>query len=214
MFEMYLSPKAAWDFIEKNRGRLEKESVLIAQREDGTEVFLTGDYGECWVFVDYMGNELYSEEICSQHDCEATIRKVYKHHLLIPDELMDSCVQEEIGEDDTEVEDEAQQIMDMIYEREDEMFLAAVDFLGKLLCVDDDVDTATAVNAYGIDVGQFIDNVLEYLAADFNVSVYRPTMIEAPDGSGEEILDEYPYDYLTEPDEDETKDGETEETGK
>lgn len=89
--------------------------------------------------------------------------------------------------------------MDMIYEREDELFLAAADFLGTVLCVDDEKDAVTAIQEYGIDIGMFVDSVFEYLAADFNVSAYRPTMCDGAE-SGEELLDEYPYDYLVDGD--------------
>lgn len=94
-------------------------------------------------------------------------------------------------EEDDEVDDE-QKILDVIYEREDEINQAIGDMLAVVLCEDD----ITAVKElYGAEfVSEVVDDFLQYLADNHNVSVYRPTLETDPE-TGEEILKEFPYGW-------------------
>ena len=94
-------------------------------------------------------------------------------------------------EEDDEVDGE-QKILDIIYEREDEINQAMGDFLAVVLCEND----ITAVKElYGAElVSEAVDDFLQYLADTHNVSVYRPTLETDPE-TGEEILKEYPYGW-------------------
>ena len=94
-------------------------------------------------------------------------------------------------EEDDEVDDE-QKILDVIYEREDEINQAVGDMLAVVLCEDD----ITAVKElYGAEfVSEVVDDFLQYLADNHNVSVYRPTLETDPE-TGEEVLKEFPYGW-------------------
>lgn len=210
MFKMYLLPKEVWAFITKNEERLTKESILVAEDGEFTDIFLTIDKDVPRIFVDYSGEEISSEEITSERDCRETVENMYRRYLLIPQEAMDNGVTEGCetlydpnapDEKDLTPEEEEQALMDEIYEREDELFLATAEFLGVALGVDENMDLIKAIHSYNVDIGKFLDSALECLAVDHNVSVYRPTMVPDPDNEAEEILEEYPYDYLTEPSE-------------
>lgn len=94
-------------------------------------------------------------------------------------------------EEEEEYEEE-QKILDIIYEREDELHQAMGDLLAIILCEDD----VTAVKElYGEAlVSEAVDDFLQYLSDMHNVSVYRPTLETDPE-TGEEVLKEFPYGW-------------------
>lgn len=191
MFTIHVVPKDIWSFVLGNSERLEKECVVVASDDSGAEICLSTAELDTYAIVYYDGKVLYSEKMINDCDAEETMARIYHDYLGVPDDLFD--------EYELTPEEEHQAMEDEIYEREDALFLAAVDFLTEILCIDekDQKDADTVIhNKYDIEISTFIDSVLEMLATDFLVSVYRPTFIpdeSAPDG---EILDEFPYEEL------------------
>lgn len=97
--------------------------------------------------------------------------------------------EEEIEEEENEID---QKTLDLIYEREDQLNQAMGDFLATILFEEDGV---AVKEIYGKElVSEAVDDFLQYLADQHNVSVYRPTLDTDPE-TGEEILKEFPYGW-------------------
>lgn len=97
--------------------------------------------------------------------------------------------EEEVEEEENEID---QKILDLIYEREDQLNQAMGDFLATILFEEDGV---AVKEVYGKElVSEAVDDFLQYLADNHSVSVYRPTLETDPE-TGEEILKEFPYGW-------------------
>lgn len=200
MYKIHLRSSDVWGFCLEQADRLEKEQIVIATSDQGIEVCLAGVEDELYVIV-YSGDKMiYSEKIINDKDADTTVAKIYKGYLGVygtPTPPVPPSPPADDGFDADMTPEEIHQAQeDIIYEREDELYLAAVDFLRTVMCIDDsndDLDLALR-EQYDVSVGTFIDGVLEMLAKQFFVSVYRPTFIPSEDSPEGEVLDEFPYD--------------------
>lgn len=80
----YLSASAVWDFVQKNKQRLEHEMAMIAENEDtGYSVCVTVESGICKV-VAFRGElQVYSEGCVDAEDCrDVCVNAVFRY--LIP----------------------------------------------------------------------------------------------------------------------------------
>ena len=126
-----------WSFFQKNKDRLEKEMVAIAENDDTDyAVYLTEDYGYPTFFVCKGDAEPeYEEGAISADDCLKTARKCYSQYLFPVSVCSQKSFQEDDDNDENEIEDNSQEIQDIMYEREDELRMALCDFLQVVLLV-------------------------------------------------------------------------------
>lgn len=192
MFEIHVVPKEAWTFILANQDKLEKERVVVASNDAGVEVCFTTAHLDTYAIV-YDGDKvLFSEKMINDFDAEDTLIKVYEQYLGVPHDVFDDVD----GDSD---EDTRQELEDEIYEREDALFLAAIDFLTEAFCIDEENDgdpEKIIRETYGVNIEKFIDAVMELIAKQFFVSVYRPTFIPNEDSPDGEVLEEFPYEEM------------------
>lgn len=176
----YVDPQnSIWDLFCENRDRLSKELVLIAEDDElGLEVCVTEENGAL-LFVVLDGGQIeFKGSRYDRTSSEATLQFIY-------DSFFKSSKTESeevnVSRDDYE---------DKIYEREDELYLAAADFLSVLLCKDDPFEVQDLHGEEFID--EFVDYICEYLRNECGISVYRPVIIDLDDGTEE--FEDYPYD--------------------
>ena len=183
--KIYLKPEDAWVFFCKNKARLEKEMVEVARSSCGEyTIYLTMDEALNPKFLVYeYGNDedpVYEEWCVNETDTENTALRVYKRYLYL--DLDD-------GEDGGE-EDIYQARDDEIYQREDALRLAMLDFLA---CALQERSGDDVVKTQGESfVAETLDYILEYISLDHGIPIYRPMFVDDPE-TGEEVFEEFPY---------------------
>ena len=193
---IYVNPKDVWNVFQKNRDKLEKEMVAIAENID-TEfaVYLTEEATLPKLIIYKGENKEYSERIISKDDCLLTAKRMYTKYLF-PIAVKDGVADfEHPQEYEDAYEPTRSDIDDFVYEREDELYMAALDFL-QVLSDSRTSGEFLAQHGDGI-IGIFLDDICEYLANEHSIPILRPMFIE-DEMTGEEIFVEYPYDETVE----------------
>lgn len=177
--KIHLKPENVWAFWEKNKERLQKEMVLVAQ-SDENKIYLSSENNLPYIYA-YKGETLDGREgMVNRMDASDTAYSFYSKYLV--KKSADAPPVSE--EDDDEVEDE----MDVIYEREDALAFAFRDFMQVVLEASEEEIDEFSVE----DMDSMLDSVLKVLSdTDHNLLIYRPTMME--DENGQEYVEEYPY---------------------
>lgn len=191
--DIHIPADKVWDFFQKNKDRCSKEMIAIAENTD-TEyaVYLTEENGYPSFSV-CKGDEApeYEEGAISESDCTDTAKRCYLKYLfpVIVRDDKTTILEEEDSEDGFETR---QDMEDAMYEREDELRLALCDFMQVALQEGD--DGVDIMDTYGVDmVDDILDFILEYMATELCLDIYRPTIIVDED-TGCELYTEYPYD--------------------
>lgn len=211
--KLHLATPKIWDYFFENVDRLQDNEDCIAENKDnGMSLYLTANSifpqlvlyaddrpvlyryirsrDECGVWAVYLITKFVAgveiERPAENEDkpkvIDLPMSRETNHEKRDTSEEVD-----DVGEDDEE-----QKILDVIYEREDELAQAMGDFLAVVLCEE---DGCAVKENYGKDlVSEAVDDFLQYLADNHNVSVYRPTLETDPE-TGEEILKEFPYGW-------------------
>ena len=205
--KVHVSPDNIWEFFQNNKGRLVDSKVVLAENTDtGYAVLLTNDYdGVANLIVERNEEKIYNNYEWEAYGCYKTYRNLIGTYLLpvvedtqpqpssernfsdydIPDDLPPN-VSVESAEDD-----ELQEMEDAQYEREDELLLATADYLS-IAMNEGAGDGGAIIEAYGTEfVNEVTDHILEYLASEQGVEIYRPTIFDGD--NGERMLIEYPY---------------------
>ena len=175
---VYIPADEVWSFFQKNKDRLEKEMVVIAENDDTDyAVYLTEDYGYPTFFVCKGDAEPeYEEGAISEDDCLKTARKCYSQYLFPVTVCSRKSFQEDDDNDENETEDNTQDIQDIMYEREDELRMALCDFLQVVLL--DDEENPDVESTYGSAmIDEILDHFLEYLGFEHSLPVYRPMFV-------------------------------------
>lgn len=189
---IHIPADEVWSFFHKNKDRLTKEMVAIAENTD-TEyaVYLTED--SCCsgypMFAVCKGDKEpeYEEGAINQSDCTETAKKCYIRYLF-PVIINDDRA---IPEDNDDEEMTAQEMQDNAYEREDELRLALCDFLQVVL--QEGNDGTDIMDMYGSAfVDEVLDGFLENLSLEHCIPIYRP-MFLTDEETGDEVYTEYPY---------------------
>lgn len=196
--QIHLSSYEVWTFFENNEERLGKEMVCIAENKDtGYSVFLEEKSGIPF-FKIFRDEEFeYGEAATCAFDCREVAQKLYRKYLF-PITVQEDKYWQDIPQyeddddmppsDDMDEDELIQALDDIVYERDDELCLAAQDFLSTLLNV---MPGEVELLLKNEDIfTEFIDAVCEMLAERFKISVYRPQWI--PDGDVQNFV-EYPY---------------------
>lgn len=198
--QIHLNVYDVWQFFESNIERLGKEMVCIAENTDtGYSVYLEEKSGI--PFFKVFRGELfeYGEAATCGLECREVSKKLYRKYLFpvtvveeqkwdeIPPEPSDDDLPP--GQDPDDEEAQIEILDDIVYERDDELHLAAQDFLSTLLNVTpDEVELMT----YEGFCDDFIKKVGKMLAEEESISIYHPTW--TPDGETDiQYFVEYPY---------------------
>lgn len=205
---IHIPAEGVWAFFQRNKARLSEEMVAIAENEDTDyAVYLTEDNGyPLFSVCKGKADPEFEEGAISEKDCTETAKRCYVRYLFPVTVKNEHAFQSEddspFDEDDPSVQD----MQDAMYEREDELQLAMADFLQVVL--QEGTDGTDIIDMYGTDmIDELLDNVLEFIAMELCLPVYRP-MFLTDDETGEEIYEEYPYGDPPEPlDDDDELDG-------
>lgn len=185
--KVYLKPEDIWVFFCRNKGRLEREMVEVASSSSGEyTVYLTMDVSlHPRFFVYEYGNDevpVHEEWCVNETDTENTAIRLYKEYVYL------DLVSE--ANDDTGDDEDGVSIDDEIYQRDDELKLAMVDFLS---CVLQKSNSDDVIGEYGESfVLEVLDHVLEYISYDHCIPIFRPMFVEDPE-TGDEVFEEFPY---------------------
>lgn len=185
---IYLEPSLIWKFFSCSHNRLQSEMVLIAENIDTKyAVYVDEDNGVLRIHV-CKGDSApeYTQVLVNEDQCAEIATHVYRQYLfsiIIADS-------EPVEEDDYLSQ---QDMKDMQYEREDELRLAMMDFLSVALGSDLE---SVMIDLEDGQVEDILDHILQYLAEEHGVSVWRPMFVENEQTGVEEFC-EYPYANAT-----------------
>lgn len=193
------SPTEIWALFQREKQRLKSEMKMIAKNPAfNVIVYLTSEdrgltsYPNIIVYLD--DDEIYSEVSVSQRDCEQTAKKVYGEYLS-EGRLINHIIEKDANKVNTN--DALDQELE-IDSREEELDEATRQFLHDVLggplddFVNDDIDEIYE---------DCKDHFLEYIARKWDISIYRPMILE-DETTGEEFFEEYPYECMDYEDED------------
>ena len=209
--KLHLATAKIWRYFFENIERLQDNEDCIAEdTEAGWSLYLTANtiFPE---FVVYAGDKaiffklVRSEEECSKWAVylitrltEDTKKSEKKEAVKEDSKIIEFPAKKleqkseviEVPED--EDDEEYQQMIDTVYEREDDLTNAMADLLAVVLLED---DCNAVFEGYGKQmVYECVDDFLQYLHDQHSVSVYRPT-VEVDEETGCEILKEFPYGW-------------------
>lgn len=190
---IHIPADEVWSFFQKNKDRCTKEMIAIAENTD-TEyaVYLTEENGyPTFSVCKGDGKPEYEEGAISENDCTDTAKRCYLKYLfpVIVRNDKTTILEDEDAEDGFETR---QDVEDAMYEREDELRLALCDFMQ--VALREGGDGVDIMDTYGVDmVDDILDFVLEYMATELCLDIYRPTII-TDEETGCELYTEYPYD--------------------
>lgn len=206
---IHIEPEEIWQFFQKNKKRLKKEMVLIAENEDtGYALYLTEEDGLPLFSVCKDDNDPeYEEGAINEKDCTDTAKQCcvkYLRPVVVHSKKYASSPEYE--DDDYWCDTPSKKEQDELIEnRELELLFAMGDFLMAATNDNTCADGSDYVDTYGADlVMDVLDYFLQTLAEDYGLLVYRPTMVD-DDDTGEEVLVEYPYNDPSEYEDDETE---------
>lgn len=184
---IYVLPENVWEFFQKNKKRLSDEMVVIAENEDtGYAVYLTEEEDHPYFCVcQGKGAPEYEDIAICKADC-IEVAKVCCAKYLLPITVIANgdggCIME-MATDEPDQED-------IMYEREDELAMALYDFLSVVLQEDESFCGATDISDPEW-LEKVLDAILEDLATNFDMPIYRPMIIT--DDLGNETYTDYPY---------------------
>ena len=192
--QVHVPADAVWEFFQTNRKRLNDEMVLIAENTD-TEyaVYLTAE-NDLPVLAAAKGDGKteYKETCVSNEDCVMVVRKFFTRYLFPVVIKNDKYIPDNAPKDDkADATETWMDVEDAMYERDDELRLALMDFLGVTLKIgdEDDVEAAELCDVDIID--EILDEFLKMLADEYGFEIYRPMMVTSNDGY--EVFTEFPY---------------------
>ncbi len=185
-----------WGFFNSRRDQLKKEQVLIAENDDGGEIYLTEQDGLPLFTVYLSGEKKYEEAAADRVDCDFTMNILCDRYLspnddprrfsmpIGPVETSPATDEQEPDDEDTppptlddlQIEQE---------EREDELMSAFAEFLYI-------VTDGGAEDLGDTDMDDALDHVLQYISDNLCLPVYRPTVYFDPD-TGSAAYTLYPY---------------------
>ena len=207
--EVYVKPVDVWKFFNQYCERLAEERIVVAENtETKYEICVTERVGFPQLIVLRQDIQQYEETVISEKDCADTAKLLYMKYLFpvtvsssnngtsnkkipveqpkVPEEKPDP--HDEDDDFDLTPEEMKQMYDDMIVERDDELILAARDFLVTLFGFSEEYFD----EVYGEIIEDFLDQCCEQVARDYELSVYRPRWEIDPE-TGEKHFEEYPY---------------------
>lgn len=210
--KLHLATPKIWEYFFENVDRLQDNEDCIAENKDnGMSLYLTANtvFPQLVLYADdrpVLYRYIRSKDECGLWavylitkfvagvDIERPAEQDEKPKVVnLPVSKEVRQVQDDAAEKTDEYEDDKEQkILDIIYEREDELSQAMGDLLAVILCEE---DGSAVKEMYGKElVSEAVDDFLQYLSDTHNISVYRPTLETDPE-TGEEVLKEFPYGW-------------------
>lgn len=170
-FKGYVYPENVWEVFDKNKTRLLKEIVTIAENEDtGYSLAITIDGEERLVSLYRDGKKEKEEAVISKADCTDTVC-YYIDQYLLPVYYYNDY--KGIADDETKDEevDAAQAEEDAIAEREDELRLAVLDFID--VAIGDKSADKWIDLLRDDDIADILEVFTEYLFTEYGLPVSR-----------------------------------------
>lgn len=218
--EIHVKPEDAWGYFSHVKDILSESQIEIARNEStDTSVCITIENGFPLFNVYRRGGKLYSEPAVKE-DCFGTLRNIYIKYLfpIVVGQNASSSVKDKPAKAEEPEEDYVsadgvvkraaggrgpQDLEDEMYQREDELEMAVSDAL--------DAFTGADVEAmFGRDsqyvLQSMVNDICEYLAKNYGVSIYRPMWVEDEGDDQTFVYTEFPYDALAETEETEEED--------
>lgn len=181
MLDIKVSPDEIWEFFQVNKDRLSNEMYLIAEDDlDCIEVYVAAEKGLPYFTVEVDGDITFKEPTVSELDAVKTYQKILKG---IGQSSKES--RNKGSEDEFDLPFEESDI-DIAIERNDEIHMAAYDYLSILLQEDPE--------AFGFDLDEietFTLTIEKMLLDNFAILVEHPKMNE----EGTKVLSQYSIDF-------------------
>ena len=188
-----------WSFFQKEKEKLRSAMKEIAENpEYDVVIYITEEDRGTLMFPNFVvlmdGSVLYEEAAVNENDCEQTCKKIY-YEYLTEERLINKVIEADMGESNGNTFDEEEEEEDQeaeIEERESDLNDAVKNFIADVLC--DPLSSFVGKDEAEEIYEDFKEHALEYLARKWELSIYRPMILE--DEDGEEFFEEYPYDVM------------------
>lgn len=195
---IHCEANAVWDFFQKEKESLRTKMKEIAENpEFDVVIYITEEDRGTMMFPNFVvlmdGSVLYEEAAVNENDCEQTCKKIYFDYLT-EERLVNKVIEADMGASGGDVlddEDEEDQETE-IEERESDLDDAVTNFLAEIMC--DPLSSIVGKTEADEICEDFKEHALEYLARKWELSIYRPMILE--DEDGEEFFEEFPYDVM------------------
>lgn len=196
--KIYLQPEDVWAFYYANAFRLRDEMALLAENtESDVRLYLAKGSGDARIYA-YRGDLLVeSDELWDMADCVTTCTAFYERYLSASEDDDDDDDDESLPyeilytddeDEDVPPENQEDDVLDEIYQREDQLTFAFRDFLQEVL-----MENEEAVSHIKSEVlNDMLESCLEAISSA-GFPIYRPTITEDP-ATGLEYVEEFPYE--------------------
>lgn len=186
--KIYVKPEDVWYFYLNNIQKLKEVQAKIAENtETAYTIFLTEDAGFATITVYRYENQIDEDFLVNKIDCESVVKATYNKYLYPVTVSADKAENDKKNGEEDNTPDDPMAPDDEIYQREDELHMAALDFMEVVL----GCDREELEGEYHDVVNDIVDYVCERLADEHMISIYRPMWVQEEDGS--ESYVEYPY---------------------
>lgn len=210
---IFVKPSEAWAFFEKNKERLAKEQVEVAVNADTSiAVCITEENGLPMVTV-YRSDAKIDSEPAVKSDCEETVKRLYMKYLFPVVVNTRAKESEDDGDENREYvighdgscliprgRTGPEELEDEISQRDEELGGAVICMLESF--ISDYEMTQLFYEGDDRYVLDLVDNICEFLAESYGISVYRPKWVELESDSDTLAYTEYPYDKIIDGEED------------
>lgn len=182
MLTKYLAPERVWRYFQNNKEYLKDHMQEIASDKTGDgsflKVYLTNEYGYPEITVESDSIVVDRDCAINCNDCTSVVARLYK--------VAESYYADE---ETTFDEDATYEDYKIVNDREIELQNATLNFLSKVMNVDED----EAVELYGEEIDDIIDTLQDMLFEEFGLSIYRPKIVDI---EGKKVLAEYPLEEV------------------
>lgn len=205
---IHIQPVEGWGYFVRNKHRLSKELVEIAENEStNTSVYMTEEDDKPYLYVYRDDKKVFQSACNSVYETDRNLRVIYAQYL--NDMQVVGC-KDTKSKDDHEEDDippdhddddappcsdldamSDKEFQEYIDEREDVIFSAVSDLIAVL--TEDNAGGLECDQTDDVSVDNIVDHIVEYLAIECGFRIRRP-MIIIEDNTNFEIRTEYPYE--------------------
>lgn len=185
MIKIYISPDEVWDYFFANKDDVGESLILIAETEQGVGVFLSEDhYGNYPVIsAEYEGSCLGQECAVTKSDLLKVIEKFYNRAIEYSNIIQ--C-------DSPSTPDDSRALASMheyVNSRESELISSLQMFLMDATGAGEEVFASIGLDF--ANLSDILDDIEDLLFHSYQVSMYRPRIIETDRGT---YIEEYLFD--------------------
>lgn len=190
MRAIYIAASNVWDYFLQNKGALKlNDEVIACNEETGVVIAISNQSDYCVITVTVDDRPVLEETVTNAEGCKRTVGEIYDSYFYSMSGLTSAEIGKQMQFADTDLHEDPDELsLDEVIEyREAELNDAIFDLLN--IVTNDQISYAKESTI----CEEVKDYILEYLAREHGLSVYRPMFLEDEKG---EFFEEYPYEVM------------------